>query len=71
MAGVETPTAEQPAAPAPSVGPQGGDASDNAQENASLYVGDLDKDVQETHLFELFSEVRISGLFNSHGVCLT
>lgn len=38
----------------------GPDANRGCTEKASLYVGDLDRDVQETHLFNLFSEVRRS-----------
>lgn len=60
MAAFETPSVDPaPAATAAASGPQASEQAEATTENASLYVGDLDKDVQETHLFELFSEVRI------------
>jgi hypothetical protein len=40
----------------PTAAPTAG-AGEASTEKGSLYVGDLDKDVQETHLFDLFSEV--------------
>lgn len=60
MSAAEAPSVEvQAAVAAPAVNPPVGDPAEGASENASLYVGDLDKDTQETHLFELFSEVHI------------